>query len=783
MLFSSTILAQAAASQAVDLPSPNQRVFSNSNKTINVVAEQKKSTPKGSKEDYYDYEQYDTKDLVEDDQETDYTELNDHLLTKKDKSLNVDVFNGNNKIVESSVLPKVAHKLVKNAPTTLAPLSASTIISKKVLAPTQSTPNVSAKPLSNKAVGSDNDEEESYDYGQEDYYQLAASDLKTVKDGTISLTTLTSDGEDNSFNMNSTDVAPLKSSTQGPSDKLNDILKELITPTIRLVVTTTASTSATTSSTTAAATSEKIASKSSITNNIIKQDTQKQSNIFNSILEQTKAADPVSQIIIATTPTASLINPVTKTINPSATNKNEEYDEEYNYYYDDEENEENAKTAGTKAKTNNKKVKSTTSATQKAKLKVKPTPKPSSDTKLNKQAKLNINSLNVNNKNASIQETTYDDEYENYDEEYYDYDEDTDNDTSYADDTKKEDAKANAKLKESSKTNAQNDTEYYDEYYDDPYYGDEDDYENSDKKSSTVKPKIETLTTKTNKTKEFYDANYEEIDYVLNATQNKHTTTTTGSNLVISSLMTIEKLKTTMKPPVDEDKKSSDDVKGFYDTDIEWDTNETDYYDFNFTAKTSTATTAAAKTAWTSEVPLEEATTKSINTTSVFNLRELIRSPALLASMFGGVLVAVITASLLIFFICYRMKRRKYEENTYMINGTLKNARVHYPNPNRIYSRNNHQPHQHVTLLSSSSLSPVTNLSGAGSSTSSSNSATTGLLNGNTMTSTRLLKYTNPAQTLRKTTSNLSSDSGSSPNHDGAFNYAYIKAPTKEFYA
>lgn len=156
----------------------------------------------------------------------------------------------------------------------------------------------------------------------------------------------------------------------------------------------------------------------------------------------------------------------------------------------------------------------------------------------------------------------------------------------------------------------------------------------------------------------------------------------------------------------------------------------------------------------------------------------MLRSPALLTGIFGGLLLGIITASLLLIFIVYRVKRRKFEENSYMINGTLKSARVHYPNPNRIYSRN--QQMQHVTLLSSSSLSPAANLSGAGSSTST-NSATTGLLNGATMTSTRLLKYTNPAQTLRKTASNLSSDS--SPNHDGAFNYAYIKAPTKEFYA
>lgn len=144
----------------------------------------------------------------------------------------------------------------------------------------------------------------------------------------------------------------------------------------------------------------------------------------------------------------------------------------------------------------------------------------------------------------------------------------------------------------------------------------------------------------------------------------------------------------------------------------------------------------------------------------------------MLAGIFGGLLVGIVTALLLLFFIFYRMRRRKYDENRYIINGTMKSSNLHYGNTNRNF-RN-----QHVTLLSSSSLSPANNLSAG----SSSSSQTTGLLNGSTTTSTRLLKYTNATSSIRKTNSNLSSDSGS-PNHDGSFNYAYIKAPTKEFYA
>lgn len=56
------------------------------------------------------------------------------------------------------------------------------------------------------------------------------------------------------------------------------------------------------------------------------------------------------------------------------------------------------------------------------------------------------------------------------------------------------------------------------------------------------------------------------------------------------------------------------------------------------------------------------------------SLRELIRSPALLAGIFGGLLVGIITALLLVFFILYRMRRKRLDESTYIINGTLKST-------------------------------------------------------------------------------------------------------------
>ena len=158
-----------------------------------------------------------------------------------------------------------------------------------------------------------------------------------------------------------------------------------------------------------------------------------------------------------------------------------------------------------------------------------------------------------------------------------------------------------------------------------------------------------------------------------------------------------------------------------------------------------------------------------LNSTLIsLTIKELLKSPALIAGICGGLLVGVITAAVLLFFIIHRMKRNKLDDSNYVVSS--KNSPI-YGN----FKTNG----QNITLMSSSSVSPNTNLS-----TGSTSSATTGLLNGHTMASSRLLKYTNHSTSLKKSCSILSSDSSSSsPNHDGSFNYAYIKAPTKEFYA
>lgn len=158
-----------------------------------------------------------------------------------------------------------------------------------------------------------------------------------------------------------------------------------------------------------------------------------------------------------------------------------------------------------------------------------------------------------------------------------------------------------------------------------------------------------------------------------------------------------------------------------------------------------------------------------LNSTMIsLTIRELLKSPALIAGICGGLLVGVITATVLLFFIIYRMRRSKLDDSTFVVS----------PKNSPIYG-NFKANGQNITLMSSSSVSPNTNLS-----TGSTSSATTGLLNGHTMTGSRLLKYTNHSTSLKKSCSILSSDSSSSsPNHDGSFNYAYIKAPTKEFYA
>lgn len=453
------------------------------------------------------------------------------------------------------------------------------------------------------------------------------------------------------------------------------------------------------------------------------------------------------------------LNQATSTTTPGVSslttaNKNENYDEEYNYYYDDDD-ENSKKTTGNKV---TKKIKTTLKMSKLTSKSMSTSSMP--NVRLNKQSKPSSNTTDQDN---------YDDEYESYDEDYYDYEEDE----NLASKNEKKGATKVLNKEQTKNVNATTEDEY-DEYYDDAYYEEDDeqeedvnenmneeDYENIDKEN----PSKTEIAVKTNKTQgEFNKYDLTDIK-ILNVT--------TKSSSTIS-IMPIEKQ---VPKSQDAEMKTTNDDNGFYETDTEWDTNETDYYDFNFKTKANNLDTTTPNII----DQIDLSTRKATNETSFihnFNFKDLLKSPALLAGIFGGLLLGIISTFLILIFIIYRMKRRKFEENSYMINGTLKSARVHYPNPNRIYSRNNQN--QHVTLLSSSSLSPVANLSGAGSSTST-NSATTGLLNGTTTTSARLLKYTNPAQTLRKTASNLSSDS--SPNHDGAFNYAYIKAPTKEFYA
>lgn len=327
---------------------------------------------------------------------------------------------------------------------------------------------------------------------------------------------------------------------------------------------------------------------------------------------------------------------------------------------------------------------------------------------------------------------------------YYDYDEES-NKTSTKTTKTTTTPKPDLKLKHQLKSNSSKETDYY---YD---YEQEDESKNSTSKNKTTKNNNDD----DDDDDEYYDdAYYEEYDdkqFDDIATYEQEYDNIFGQKLNITTTSTTTTSTTsTTTTTKDED---------FYGSDSEW-----DYYDFNSTSTPNT------------KIATSNGTTSLIYN---FNLKELLKSPALLAGIFGGLLVGIITASLCLIFIIYRMKQRKFKDpNTYMINGTIKNtARVHYPNPKRSYSRN-------ITLLS-----PAVDVNGGSSTSTSTNSGgvTTGLLNGTITNNARLLKYTNPGQSLMR---NLSSDGdssgggGMSPvNHDGAFNYAYIKAPTKEFYA
>jgi hypothetical protein len=217
---------------------------------------------------------------------------------------------------------------------------------------------------------------------------------------------------------------------------------------------------------------------------------------------------------------------------------------------------------------------------------------------------------------------------------------------------------------------------------------------------------------------------------------------------------------------------------------------------------------------------------KNFNNTT-FLLKELIKSPALLASIFGGILVGIITAFLLLFFIIYRMRsnnskkannaniiskinNNNNKDNDYIIhNLTSSSTRTNTKTSTKLeiessesvyngiddddnddnsdsdginyglnYCSNRINEHT-IKLMNSTSISPVDITPGHVSSVSSSTSAAT--------TSTCLLNNNNiynSSSNCRPANSKKSDDSYhlSSKNVLNR-NYVYIKAPTKEFYA
>ena len=108
------------------------------------------------------------------------------------------------------------------------------------------------------------------------------------------------------------------------------------------------------------------------------------------------------------------LNQATSTTTPGVSslttaNKNENYDEEYNYYYDDDD-ENSKKTTGNKV---TKKIKTTLKMSKLTSKSMSTSSMP--NVRLNKQSKPSSNTTDQDN---------YDDEYESYDEDYYDYEED-----------------------------------------------------------------------------------------------------------------------------------------------------------------------------------------------------------------------------------------------------------------------------------------------------------------------------------------------------------------------
>jgi hypothetical protein len=224
---------------ATVVPKSNIDYSNVNNKTLKLTKQ------KNNDDEYYEYEQYEEKSDAGDGggggtevnaDLNEYNDLNEHLLTKSDVALNS--LNESKPLVTSA---DISNKKLTIEETTSLPLP--------IKKSTTSAISSSIKHSSNNSKQNNNskhstklkiNDDEYYDYGQEDYYQLAAGDLKTVKDGTLTFVT-----ESNpllvSPSSNATMVYELderKVNTK-KEEKADDLVRELITSTVKPAAATT----------------------------------------------------------------------------------------------------------------------------------------------------------------------------------------------------------------------------------------------------------------------------------------------------------------------------------------------------------------------------------------------------------------------------------------------------------------------------------------------------------------------------------------------------------------
>jgi len=168
-------------------------------------------------------------------------------------------------------------------------------------------------------------------------------------------------------------------------------------------------------------------------------------------------------------------------------------------------------------------------------------------------------------------------------------------------------------------------------------------------------------------------------------------------------------------------------------------------------------------------------------------LQELIKSPALLAGIFGGLLLGLVTAIFLLVFIIYRIRQRKYDQTLqYDLDSKIaKEKRRNERHVKKLRKSNSHHRHVENNQTTTNLLIDDVGAQSSQLSTPSNNNSNTGLLisgQATAVVNSRLLKYTNvgSARMMNNDGSQLPSPANC---NDGSLNYAYIKAPTKEFYA